>query len=23
SALLRDGDTIQLGNLQMVYHEGS
>ncbi len=23
SALLRDGDTIQLGNLQIVYHEGS
>lgn len=23
SALLRDGDTIQLGNMQIVYHEGS
>lgn len=23
SAILRDGDTVQLGNLQMIYHEGS
>lgn len=23
SVILRDGDTVQLGNLQMIYHEGS
>jgi hypothetical protein len=23
SAILRDGDTVQLGNLQLLYHEGS